>query len=88
MIIVEQSGKRCQNIFYWVKKMTCLGVLDRNEQDDDNETGLKEEGEIEMSIYKCSIRDARSFALNTYISFLTATAMTPTHSMARPLKFF
>ena len=29
--------------------MTCLGVLDREEQDNDNETSLKEEGGIEMS---------------------------------------
>ena len=29
--------------------MTCLGVLDRGERGDGNETGLKEEGVIEMS---------------------------------------
>ena len=29
--------------------MTCLGVLDRGEQGDDNGTGLKEGGLIEMS---------------------------------------
>ena len=28
--------------------MTCLGVLDRGEQGDDNETGLKEGGGIEI----------------------------------------
>ena len=33
-------------------KMTCLGVLERGECDNDNETGLKEGGVIEMS-YKC-----------------------------------
>ena len=42
--------------------MTCLGVLEREERGDDNETSLKEEGGIEMSIYSASIRDARSFA--------------------------
>ena len=31
--------------------MTCLGVLERGEQGDGNETGLKEGGGIEMSIY-------------------------------------
>ena len=31
--------------------MTCLGVLDRGEQGDDNGTSLKEGGGIEMSIY-------------------------------------
>ena len=36
------------NIFIGLKK-TCLGVLDREERDKDNETGLKEGGEIEMS---------------------------------------
>ena len=29
--------------------MTCLGVLERGERGDDNETGLKEGGLIEMS---------------------------------------
>ena len=36
------------NIFIGLKK-TCLGVLDREERGDDNETGLKEGGGIEMS---------------------------------------
>ena len=31
--------------------MTCLGVLERGERDNDNEAGLKEGGGIEMSIY-------------------------------------
>ena len=35
--------------------MTCLGVLDRGERDQDNETSLKEGGGIEMSIYSASI---------------------------------
>ena len=35
--------------------MTCLGVLDRGEQGDDNETGLKEGGGIEMSTTVLSI---------------------------------
>ena len=49
---------------YWVKKKTCLGVLDRGDHDKDNETGLKEEGGIEMSIYSAfHIRDARSPSL-------------------------
>ena len=30
-------------------KKTCLGILDRGERDNDNETGLKEGREIEMS---------------------------------------
>ena len=29
--------------------MTCLGVLERGEQGDDNETSLKEGGLVEMS---------------------------------------
>ena len=47
MIIVEQSGKSVK-IFIGLKK-TCLGVLDRGERDNDNETSLKEWGGIEMS---------------------------------------
>ena len=34
---------------YWVKKRTCLGILDRGDRDNDNETGLKEEGVVEIS---------------------------------------
>ena len=36
------------NIFIGLKK-TCLGVLDREYRDKDNETGLKERGGIKMS---------------------------------------
>ena len=48
----------------WVKKRTCLGVLDIEEiRDNDNATGLKEGGVIEMSIYSAfHIRDARSLS--------------------------
>ena len=55
--------------FIGLKKKTCLGVLERGEQGDDNETGLKEGGGIEMSIYKCfPLRDCTlSFAINTYL---------------------
>ena len=53
------------NIFIGLKK-TCLGVLDRGERGDDNETGLKEGGEIEMSTTVLPLRDARSLRLNTY----------------------
>ena len=52
--------KKCQNIFIGLKK-TCLGVLDRRERKKDNETGLKEEGGIEISTTVLfHIRDARS----------------------------
>ena len=37
------------NIFYWVKKKTCLGVLERGEREKNNETGLKERNIIKMS---------------------------------------
>ena len=37
-------------ILYGLKK-TCLGALERGERDKNNETGLKEGGGIEMSIY-------------------------------------
>ena len=32
-----------------------MGVLERGDRDNDNETGLKEGGGIEMSIYSASI---------------------------------
>ena len=51
--------KRCQNIFIGLKK-TCLGVLDRGERGDNNGTGLKEGGGIEMSTTVLPLRDARS----------------------------
>ena len=35
--------------------MTCLGVLEREDRDKDNETGLKEGGGIEMSTTVLSI---------------------------------
>ena len=41
--MVKQS-----NIFIGLKT-TCLGVLDRGERDNDDETGLKEEGGIQIS---------------------------------------
>ena len=48
------------NIFIGLKK-TCLGVLEKGERDQDNETGLKEGSVIEMSNYSAfHIRDARS----------------------------
>ena len=40
---------KVDKMFDNVKKMTCLGVLERGARGDDNETGLKEEGGIEMS---------------------------------------
>ena len=42
------------NIFIGLKK-TCLGVLNREERDKDNETGLKEEG-VRKCQLQCSIR--------------------------------
>ena len=45
---------KVSNIFIGLKK-TCLGVLNRGDRDKDNETGLKEEGGIEMSTTVLSI---------------------------------
>ena len=47
------------NIFIGLKK-TCLGVLNREERGDDNETDLKEGGVIEMSTTVLHSRDAPS----------------------------
>ena len=45
--------------------MTCLDVLDRGERDEDNETGLKERGVIEMSTavlhLRCSLSSLFDF---------------------------
>ena len=45
--------KRCSNIFYWVKKdlFGCFRIEEI--RDNDNVTGLKEGGGIEMSNYSC-----------------------------------
>ena len=50
------------NIFIGLKK-TCLGVLDSGDRDKDNETCLKEEGWIEMSIYSASIYAMHTLSL-------------------------
>ena len=42
------------NIFIGLKE-TCLGVLERGDRDNDNGTGLKEGGGIEMSTTVLSI---------------------------------
>ena len=61
--------KRCQNIFIYVKKRLVWVVLDIEEiRDNDNETGLKERGGMEMSIYSAfHIRDARSLRFCIYL---------------------
>ena len=57
--------KRCQNIFIGLKK-TCLGVLETEERDKNNETGLKVGREIEMSTTVLHSRAAPSLDLLTY----------------------
>ena len=54
--------------------MTCLGVLDRGERGDDNETSLKEGGGIEMSTTVLPLRDARSPSL-LYFTYLLNNCM-------------
>ena len=57
--------------------MTCLGVLDREERGDDNETGLKQEGGIKMSTAVLPLRDARSlrYKILTLIDGRTAVSV-------------
>ena len=43
--------------------MTCLGVLDRGERGDDNETSMKEGGGIEMSTTVLSIYAMHALSL-------------------------
>ena len=50
------------NIFIGLKK-TCLGVLDTGERDKDIETGLTEEGVIEMSTTVLHSRAAPSLCI-------------------------
>ena len=50
------------NMFITLKK-TCLSVLERGERDQDNETGLKEGGVVEMLTTVLPLRDARSLSL-------------------------
>ena len=50
--------------------MTCLGVLERGERGDDNETSLKEGGLIEMSTTVLPLRDARSLRFVFYLPCL------------------
>ena len=59
------------NIFIGLKK-TCLGVLDRGERDNANETGLKEEGGIEIKNLLSTIYApfAYLYLLTFFISFL------------------
>ena len=64
-------------ILYGLKK-TCLGVLERGEQGDDNGTGLKEGGGIEMSIYSASIYAMH--ALFRY-KYLPSKPFSQTHSL-------
>ena len=45
--------------------MTCLGVLERGDRDNDNETGLKERGGIEMSTTVLHSRAAPSLGILT-----------------------
>ena len=58
--------KRCSNIFIWVKKRLVWVVLDIEEiRENDNETGLKVGGGIEMSTTVLSIYAiARSLSLD------------------------
>ena len=51
-------------IYFIGLKKDLFGLFyNRGERDNDNETGLKEEGEIEISTTVLPLRDARSFAL-------------------------
>ena len=63
------------NIFIGLKK-TCLGVLDRGERDQDNETGLKEGIGIEMSTTvlhsRCSLLRLNTYQYIPLLSFTTA----------------
>ena len=50
------------NIFIGLKK-TCLGILDRGDRDNNNETGLKEKGVIEIETTVLHSRAAPSLCI-------------------------
>ena len=58
---------KSDKIFITLKKKTCLGVLDRGEQGDDNEISLKEGGVTKMSTIVLPLRDARSLRFCIYL---------------------
>ena len=41
IFITREEGSKSVKYIYYVKKKTCLGVLDRRERDKNNEIGLK-----------------------------------------------
>jgi hypothetical protein len=47
--VLQYSVNKSDKMLITLKKMTCLGVLERGERGDDNETSLKEGEVIEMS---------------------------------------
>ena len=55
------------NIFDWVKKRLVWVFLDRGEQGDDNETGLKERGGEEMSTTVLHSRCSLLRFVSTYL---------------------
>ena len=57
-------------IYFIGLKMTCLDVLDRGERVDDNETGLKEGGGIEMSTTVLSIYAMHALLRFEYLPFV------------------
>ena len=49
--------------------MTCLGVLDRGERDDDNETRLKQGGLIEISSTVLHLKEGGGIEMSTTVLF-------------------
>ena len=76
--------KRCQNIFIGLKK-TCLGVLDRGERGDSNETGLKEGGGIQILTTVLHSRAAPS--LNTHHPSLSDNKILLSNSLSEEFKY-
>ena len=48
-------GKKMSKYIYWVKKKTCLGILNTRDRDKDDEAGVKRGGRIEISTTVLSI---------------------------------
>ena len=67
-------------IYLYGLKKTCLGVLDREDRDKDNETGLKEGSGIEMST------TVLPFACRSFALILLTIEKTPKYFFQVPLE--
>ena len=63
--------KRCSNIYFIGLKKTCLGVLDREDRDKNNEIGLKEGRIIKIETTVLHSRAAPSLCIYLIVDIST-----------------